>query len=62
MDMNDWMKDYLSIPKSDENTFISLEKEIINSIEIGLNVIKAFFKLNENEINKLKKLYSNDLV
>ena len=57
MDMNDWMKDYLSIPKSDENTFISLEKEIINSIEIGLNVIKAFFKLNENEINKLKRNY-----
>ncbi len=57
MDMNDWMKDYLSIPKSDDNNYVTSEKDIISAIEIGINVIKSFFKLNENEVNKLKRNY-----
>ena len=57
MEVNDWIKGYLAINKGDDNFLVSSEADIINTIDVGINIIKVFFRLNENEINVLKRNY-----
>ena len=57
IDAPDWLKKYFSININDENNLLEDEELIISVIEMTINIIGLFFKLNQEELEKSRKRY-----
>ena len=55
--LSSWLKDYFSLPTTDNNLLLNSEKDIISVIEMTINTLSILFRLNAEEVEELRKDY-----
>ena len=57
IDLAPWLKSYFSLPIGDKSYILSSENDVVSAIEMGIKSICLLFKLNNDQIEKLKEDY-----
>lgn len=55
--LTSWLKDYFSLPRTNNNLLINNEKDVISVIEMTINTLSVLFSLSNTQVENLKKDY-----